>query len=144
MKKFPKYIFTFFIFFCCFFGHSQNFIGRYCYHYTDKYEVKTEIEIEVKEDSTYIMKSIVNSSPKYGEIKKIESEENGQLIFENKKIYLKSNNSNVKSAYPIKVNNRKLIIFALKKKKKLFSSENKYTVSKGIVFRKNKCITISE
>lgn len=144
MKKSPKYIFTFLISFFYVFTHSQNFIGKYCYHYTDKYEVKTEFEIEVKADSTYIMKSIVHSSPKYGEIKKIESEENGQMIFENKKIYLKSNKSSIKSAYPIKLNNRKLIIFAIKKKKKLFSSENKYTVTKGIIFRKNRCTKINE
>ena len=123
----------------CVITHSQNFIGKYCYKHTDKDEVKTEIEINIKSDSTYLMKSIIYSSPKYGEIKKIENEENGQLIFENNKVYFKSNNSSNKSENPIKINNRKLIIFAIKKKRKLFSSENKYIVRKGLIFRKNKC-----
>lgn len=123
----------------CVITHSQNFIGKYCYDFTDKDDVKTEIEINIKSDSTYLIKSIIYSSPKYGEIKKIENEENGKLIFENNKVYFKINNNTNKSENPIKINNRKLIIFAIKKKRKLFSSENKYIVRKGLIFRKNKC-----
>jgi hypothetical protein len=139
MKKSHKLIFSFLFFLLCVITHSQNFIGKYCYDFTDKDDVKTEIEINIKSDSTYLIKSIIYSSPKYGEIKKIENEENGQLIFENNKVYFKSNNSTNKSENPIKINNRKLIIFAIKNKRKLFSSENKYIVRKGLIFRKNKC-----
>lgn len=139
MKQSSKYICTFLLSFFCVFTYSQSFIGKYCYTYTDKYEMKTESEIELKADSTYIMKVIVYSSPQYGEVKKIESEENGQLIFENKKIYLKSNDSSSEnSTYFIKVTNQKLRIYAVKKN--VLSSGNKYTRSKNIILRKNKCV----
>lgn len=143
MKQFSKYIFTFLFSFFYVFTYSQSFIGKYCYSYTDKHEIKTEFEIELKADSSYIIKAAMYSSPKYGEIKKLEAKENGHLIFENKKIYLKSNDSSIKPEYYIKINNRKLKVFA-DKKNKFLSSENKYTVSKRVIFRKNKCLNFNE
>ena len=78
-------------------------------------------------------------SIKYNDIFCVTELKDGILIFENNKVYFKINNSTNKSENPIKINNRKLIIFAIKKKRKLFSSENKYIVRKGLIFRKNKC-----
>jgi hypothetical protein len=138
MKNTVKNIFTIII--CIFHSntYSQNIANKFCFKYIDKYEVKTEIEIEIKSDSTYKMKSISYSSPKYGEIKKIESEDKGRIICSNKKLYLKSINDSLKLSYPIKLNKRRLIIFAYKKEKKLLSQEYEYKLSKGIIFLRNR------
>ncbi|MGX9987384.1 hypothetical protein [Soonwooa purpurea] len=106
----------------------------------DKDGIKTELKIDILADSTYNWKSQILSSPKYGDIKKIDGNESGKIIEKNGKLYLKSESEkNPNSEYEIKLNKNKLIFISYKRQKKILSSNYDYYGKNGLIFRKKYC-----
>ncbi len=138
MKTVIIRIFSIFFLFVYIKNYGQK-SREYCFNSTDKVGIKTELTIKIFEDSTYLWKAQILSSPNYDKIKKIEGDESGKIRKKNKKLYLISNTViNSISEFEIKLTKSKLVFIPYNKQKKILNSKHSPPVKK-LVFKNNLC-----